>query len=185
MKLVDALYFTKKHFLYNNEQLANYLGISKQELARIFAGHRGINSLTLKRISQILRISMDELVENKFVLPFYHFSKHIYSLYTRANKNYPKYFIQKDDFLYIRPFVDDKDKVNQLVLVMNFKTNDYEIIRYGGNFQKYAKNGQIIHYHIIGKSSILYQPFEDVDFQQKLANVGKVERKRRGRPIKT
>jgi len=95
MNLIEALYFTKKHFHFNNEKLANYLGISKQELARIFAGHKGINSLTLKRISQILRISLDELMDNKFVLPFYHFSKHIYSLYTRATKDYKLFFIQK------------------------------------------------------------------------------------------
>jgi len=185
MNLVDALYFTKKHFLFNNVQLASYIGISKQKLAQIFAGHRGINSLTLKRISQILRISMDELVNNKFVLPFYHFSKHINSLYTRANDDYPKFFIQKGDFLYVRSFIDGEDKVGQLVFVMNFKTNKYDIIRYKGKFERYAKMGQIIHYHIIGKSSILYQPLEDVDFQQKLASVGKVERKRPGRPITT
>jgi transcriptional regulator with XRE-family HTH domain len=186
MNLIEALYFTKKHFKFNNEQLADYLGISKQELARIFAGHKGINSLTIKRISQILRISMDELVGNKFVLPFYHFSKHIYSVFTKAEQDYPEYFIQKNDNLYVRPFIDGKDKIGQLVLFLDAKTKKYIVTRYDGDYDSFIVNGKIIHYHIVGKASILYQPMEDVDFQRELTEKGKkATKRRRGRPIKT
>lgn len=186
MNLIEALYFTKKHFQFNNEQLAGYLGISKQELARIFAGHRGINSQILKRTSQILRISMDELSENRFVLPFYHFSKHIYSAYIKADKDYPEFFIEKGDFLYSRPFIDGSDKVGQLILVLAVETDTYTVERFQGDYAALIKRGQVVHYHIVGKSSILYQPFEDVEFQRKLSEHGKkVPNRRRGRPIKT
>jgi transcriptional regulator with XRE-family HTH domain len=185
MNLIEALYFTKNHFQFTNEKLADYLGISKQELARIFAGHKGINSQTLKRVSQILRISMDELTDNKFILPFYHFSKHIYSVYMKADKDYPVFFIQKGDNLYIRPFVDGVDKKDQLILIYNVNKDSYEVENYTGNFQSYLKQGQVVQYHIVGKSKILYQPFEDVDFQKQLAEHGKETRRRPGRPIKT
>ncbi|MCP4050974.1 MAG: helix-turn-helix transcriptional regulator [bacterium] len=185
MNLIDALYFTKKHFQFNNEKLANYLGISKQELARIFAGHRGINSLTLKRVSQILRISMDELVENKFVLPFYHFSKHIYSVYVKADRNYPDFYIQKGDYLYIRPFVDGPDKKGQLILVYASISKSYTVEKYSGDFNDYLEHGKLIHYHIVGKSSILYQPYDDIEFQVELIEHSKKKTRKRGRPIKT
>jgi len=184
MNLIEALYFTKRHFQFTNEKLANYLGISKQELAHIFAGHKGINALTLKRISQILRISMDELMENKFILPFYHFSKHIYSLYLRITKDYPEFFIQKNDFLYIRPFVDEKDKIGQLVLAYDLSTKEYQPIRYNDDFEAQLKKGRVIHYHVVGKSTILYQPCEDIELQRSLAEYGKKPVKKRGRPIK-
>jgi transcriptional regulator with XRE-family HTH domain len=186
MNLIEALYFTKKHFKFNNEKLADYLGISKQELARIFAGHKGINSLTLKRISQILRISMDELVDNKFVLPFYHFSKHIYSVYTKAEQDFLEFGVKKDDYLYIRPFIETKDKIGQLVLVYNAAEKRYEVEKYEGDFDAIVAQGKVIHYHIVGKSTILYQPLEDMEFQHKIAEIGKEKKKRgRGRPIKT
>mgnify|MGYP003975875965 CR=1 FL=1 len=184
MNLIEALFFTKKYFHFTNEKLADYIGISKQELARIFAGHKGINSLTLKRVSQILRISMDELTDNKFILPFYHFSKHIYSVYVKAEKDYPDFFIQKGDFLYTRPFIDGEDKKGQLVLVLDPVTEEYSIERYNESFSSYLAKGKMIHFHVVGKSTILYQPYEDVDFQHKLADQKKVVRKR-GRPIKT
>ena len=184
MNLIDALYFTKKYFHFTNEKLADYLGVSKQELARIFAGHKGINSLTLKRVSQILRISMDELTDNKFILPFYHFSKHIHSVYIKPKKDYPEFFIQKGDYLYTRPFVDGKDKNGQLVLILDLKTEEYEVEIYNGELSGYLANGRAVHFHIVGKSTILYQPFEDVEFQRKLSDEKKVGRKR-GRPIKT
>ncbi|MFC1752525.1 helix-turn-helix domain-containing protein [Thermoproteota archaeon] len=185
MNLIEALYFTKKHFHFTNEKLADYLGISKQELSHILAGHKGINALTLKRISQILRISMDELMDNKFVLPFYHFSKHIYSLYSRAAKSYPQFFIEEGDYLYTRPFIDGPDKQGQLVLIYDAKQKSYELERYESNFNELLASGRVVHFHVVGKSSILYQPFEDVEFQRKLAEYGQKHQKRRGRPIKT
>ena len=185
MNLIHGLYLIKKHFQFNNEQLADYVGISKQELAKIFGGHKGINSQTLKRISQILRISMDELTDNHFVVPFYHFSKHIFSLYKKAEKNYPNYYIEKGDHLYTRPFVDGKDKINQLILYFDTQKSEYEIEKYNGNMKDYLKEGKQIHYHIVGKSSVLYQPFEDVEFQREISTLKDEGQKKRGRPIKT
>ena len=184
MNLIKGLYFIKKHFQFNNEQLSNYLSISKQELAKIFSGHKGVNSQTLKRISQILRISMDELADNHFVVPFYHFSKHIYSLFKKAEHDYPEFFIQKGDNLYTRPFVNSEDKLNQLILVFDTNTEKYSIDKFNGSLDYYLKKGLQIHYHIVGKSSVLYQPFEDVEFQRKISTVNEDVKKKRGRPIK-
>lgn len=185
MNIIETFYFIKKFFNYSNEELANHLGISKQQISKIIAGHKGINAGILKRISIITRISMDELMENYFLPPSYHFSKHIYSTFYRCDKDYPDFFLKKEDNLYIRPFVHDKTKSGELILV--WKDKIYSVEKYHGDPDQYLAQGKSIHYHIVGQSRFLYRPIEDIAYQQKLARemVRSEQKKKRGRPIKT
>lgn len=185
MNIIEAFYFIKKFFNYSNEELADHLGISRQQVSKIIAGHKGLNASVLKRISNIMRISMDELMDNSFLPPSYHFSKHIYSTFYRCEKDYPEFFLKKDDNLYIRPFAHDATKLNELVLIWQNKT--YHVEKYNGDPDSYLSEKKSIHYHIIGQSRFLYRPIEDVEYQQKLTKelIDNEDLRKRGRPIKT
>jgi len=185
MNIIEAFYFIKKFFNYSNEELAYHLGISRQQVSKIIGGHKGINSTVLKRISAIMRISMDELMGNEFLPPSYHFSKHIYSTYYRCNKDYPEFSLKENDNLYIRPFLHDKTKKDQLVLTWGNKK--YDVEQYNGDPESYLTQGKMIHYHIVGQSRFLYRPIEDVEYQRRISQElqsHNPDAKRRGRPIK-
>ncbi len=185
MNIIEAFYFIKKFFNYSNEELSDHLGISRQQVSKILSGHRGINALVLKRLSNIIRISMDELMDNQFFPPSYHFSKHIYSTFYKCDKDYPEFFIKKDDNLYIRPFVHEQEKIGELIL-LRFN-NGYIVDKYHGDPDKYLAEGKVIHFHIVGLSRFLFQPIEDIEYQRKLEKELKPENnevKRKGRPIK-
>jgi transcriptional regulator with XRE-family HTH domain len=187
MNLIEAFYFIKKFFNYSNEELADHLGISRQQVSKIIAGHKGLNASVLKRISSITRISMDELMHNDFLPPSYHFSKHIYSTFFKCDRDYPEFFIMQDDSLYIRPFTHDISKIGQLIMVWHNKS--YVIEKYNGDPEYYLAQGKAVHYHIIGQSRFLYRPIEDVEYQKKLIKELEEHKKesykqKRGRPIK-
>ncbi|MFA5879954.1 MAG: helix-turn-helix transcriptional regulator [Candidatus Margulisiibacteriota bacterium] len=185
MNLIQAFYFIKKFFNYSNEDLADHLGISRQQVSKIMSGHKGVNASILKRISVIMRISLDELMDNPFLPPSYHFSKHIYSTYYRCEIDYPEFFFKKEDVLYIRPFIHENEKIGQFILVWQNKT--YTIEQYKGDPERYASEGKNIHFHIVGQSRFLYRPIEDIEYQRQIEQELKplVENvRRKGRPIK-
>lgn len=185
MNIIEAFYFIKKFFNFSNEELADHLGVSRQQVSKIIAGHKGINANVLKRISCIMRVSMDELMGNYFLPPSYHFSRHIYSSFFKSDKDYPEFFIKKDDSLYIRPFVHDDTKIGELVLT--WKDKIYQVEKYNGDPDYYLAEGKNIHFHVVGQSRFLYRPIEDIEYQQKLTKALQTDPqiKKRGRPIKT
>jgi len=185
MNIIEAFYFIKRFFTYSNEELADHLGISRQQVSKIMSGHKGINANILKRISIIMRISMDELMDNPFLPPSYHFSKHIYSTYYRCDKNYPEYFFKEGDTLYIRPFVHGEEKKGEFILVWTNKA--YQVEQYQGDPEQYLADGKSIHFHIVGQSRFLYRPIEDIEYQRQLEKELKPldeNVRRKGRPIK-
>jgi len=176
MNLKQAFRFCKKYFNFSDAELGQYLGISRPQVTKINSGYRvGLTACVLIRISQLLRISIDELLGNQFLPPSYHFSKHIYAVYTRAERAYPEFSIEMDDFLYIRPFVFDESKVGQLVL--RWAPEGYLI-------ERYAQPNSNIHYHVVGISRYLYKPIGDLTVQESWAAQEGVQKKGRGRPIK-
>lgn len=182
MNLAEAVTYLKKVFNISNEKAADYLGISRTEVTKILQGYKNIYASTLQKISNAMRISMDELMENKFLPPSYHFSKHIYSTFVESKKNYDQFFIKKGDKLYIRPFVYEPFKEGQLVLV--WQNGDYHVEKFKGNPETYLKEGKMVHFHIVGQSRILYQPLDDIEYQQKLDAEKERQSRKRGRPIK-
>lgn len=46
-------------------ELADKIGVSKQVMSKIVKGQKSINALEIKKISEILNVSMDRLLEEK------------------------------------------------------------------------------------------------------------------------
>lgn len=173
--------FIKKSFHWSDQEVSSYLGVSRSQITKINAGYwEGLSSETVKRISQLVRISVDELLDVSFLPPSYHISKHIYSAYIKADKDMPDFSIKEGDFLYIRPFVHDDTKFNQLVLV--YTQSGYDVEQYTRDSFK-----KVVHFHVVGMTRFMYKPIEDIDYQEKIGNPSKsqeVSKVRRGAPIK-
>ena len=176
MNLKNVIKFTKRFFKWSDQEVSDYLGVSRSQITKINAGYwQGLSCETIRRISQFVRISIDELLENPFFPPSYHISKHIYSVYIKAEKDYPEFNIVAGDYLYIRPFVYDETKLGQLVLV--YSDSGYEVEVYDE-----SSLAKPVHFHIVGVTRFLYKPLEGIEYQKKLGQQD--DTKRRGAPIK-
>lgn len=179
MNIRQSFKFCKRYFGFSDEELGEYLGISRPQVTKINGGYQdGLTISVLKRISQLLRISIDELVDNRFIPPSYHFSKHIYSVFLQCPNDYPEWAISKDDILYIRPYVYDPSKLGQFVI---------RVTANGFLLAKVTKDNSSEHFdfHVVGISRFLYKPIEDIDYQSSLTETSlALKSKRRGRPIK-
>ncbi len=49
----------------NQRELADKIGVSKQVIGKIIKGQKSINALEIKKISSVLNVSMDRLLEEK------------------------------------------------------------------------------------------------------------------------
>lgn len=179
MKLKHLIKFIKGFYEWSDEQVAQYFGVSRPQITKMNAGYwEGISCQSIKRISQTCRISIDELLDNQFLPPSYHISKNIYSIYITAEKDYVEHNIQKGDYLYIRPFIYDTTKDNQLVLVR--QNENYQIEK----LTPETLSNKPVHFHIVGITRFLYKPIEDIEYQKRLGESEGVKKKRRGAPIK-
>ena len=178
MNLKKVIKFIKKFFQWSDQEVADYFGVSRPQVTKINAGYwEGISCGTIKKISELVRISIDELLENNFLPPSYHISKHIYSVFIAADQSYPEFFIQKGDYMYIRPFVHDESKIGQFVLVR--RGQSYRVDKYGP-----AVRDAAVDFHIVGITRFMYKPMEDIEYQRKLGDEHKEKVIRRGAPIK-
>ncbi len=178
MNIRQAFKFCKRYFSFTDGQLGEYLGISRPQVTKINGGYyEGLTISVLKRISQLLRISIDELVDNRFIPPSYHFSKHIYSVFLQSPHNYPEFQIMKDDILYIRPYVFDASKIGQYAVQL--LENQVAIKQIS-----LQNSSDHFDFHIVGISRFLYKPMEDIDYQNTISETGSVKSRKRGRPIK-
>ncbi len=176
MNLRDLVKFIKRFFEWSDEEVGHYFGISRPQITKINNGYwEGLSCATIKRISQVARISIDELLDNPFFPPSYHISNHVYSIYIKAPEDYPDFSICKGDFLYIRPFVHEPSKFNQLVLQQ--QNGGYTVIRYTDQIHP-----STVHFHIVGLTRYLYAPIANIDYQKQLESSPKPPR--RGAPIK-
>ncbi len=183
MNLKDAVLLLKKNLKYSNEKLAQYFGVSRNEVLFILHGHTNLRADTLIRISNILRVSMDELMDHQFIPPSYHFSEQLYSVFVTADKDYPEFLIAKGDQLYVRPFVHEPKKIGKLIVVR--QGDDFWVERYMSDPQDYLREGKQIDYVIVGTSRFLADSDDDVNPKAKLdLNAHGKPRKRMGRPIK-
>ncbi len=183
MNLRDAILLVKKNPHYTNERIAQYFGLSRNEIIYMIQGHTNLRIENMKRISNLLRISIDELTDNQFVTPSYHYSEQTFSLNVTAEKNYPEFSIQKGDILYVRPFVHEAKKIGQMVMTLNNKT--FTVERYTGNPQRYADSGKQLFYHIVGISRFLTEADDDINVKAKLdLNAHGKPRSKMGRPVK-
>lgn len=151
MKLKQLIKFIKAYYEWSDDQVAQFFGVSRPQVTKMNAGYwEGISCESIKHISQITRISIDELLDNPFLPPSYHISKNIYSIYITADRPYENFSISKGDYLYIRPFVYDTTKDNQLVLVR--ENNEY-VIR---QLSQEVLSSKPVHFHIVGITRFMY-----------------------------
>lgn len=179
MKLKHLIKFIKGFYEWSDEQVAQYFGVSRPQITKMNAGYwEGISCQSIKRISQTCRISIDELLDNKFLPNGYQISSTTNAIYVESDKDYKSLNIRKGDYLYIRPFVYDSSKENQLVLIR--QGEDYTVER----LTKEILGTRSVHFHIVGMTRFLYKPIEDIEYQKKLGESEGVKKKRRGAPIK-
>jgi len=146
MNISDTIKDAKRYFRVTDQELGDMIGVSKSLINKI--RNRQFQSLTsesLLRISQYFRISIDELLNNKILPPSYHFSDEIHKHYLKAEIDYACFFIKKNDYLYIRPFLHNQSKQGDLIIVE--KEGEKIIDTYTGNpnTMKYMPI-----YHIVG-----------------------------------
>ena len=183
MNLKEAVSIFKSHMNYSNERVADFFGVSRSKIDSILAGHTNVEANTLLRISAALRISIDELLDNAFLPPFYHFSHQAYAMYIKAEKTYPEFCIQEGDILYVRPFIHDSSKKGQLIVTLH---NDLPLVeRYTGNPSQYLSMGKVLFLHVVGLSRLLGGADEGINIKQSLetTKLG-TARKKVGRPLK-
>ncbi len=184
MNIRETILFFKDYFRFTNAEVAAFFGISKEQVYKLMLGHKNLRTDELRRISQISRISMDELMDNSFILPYYHFSPHTQSTYHRADRDYPEFQIQKEDFLYVRPFFPSAEKKGQLLLTYDIAAKQSSVIQFSGHVEDAILDGHLILLHIVGKGTVLYQPIEDTHYQDQLRQNAVAPTRKRGRPIK-
>ncbi len=183
MNLKDAIHLVKKNLGYSNERIAQYFGLSRNEILYILKGHTNLRVQNMQRISNVLRISMDELTDNQFIPTSYHFSEQVYSLYVTADRDYPEFSIQNGDILYVRPFVHEAKKIGQLVVT--FQKETYTVERYAGDPQSYEDRGKQLFYHVVGLCRFLTESDGHVNAKARLdLNAHGKPRKKMGRPVK-
>ena len=174
MNLQDVIKSTKQYFQWSDAELSRFMGISRSQITKIHNGYwEGLSCDVIKRISQLFNVSIDELLDNKFLPPTYHIANHTHATYIVASCDYPDFSIQKDDFLYIRPFTHEEERLGTLV-VYN-KDDVYHVKRYESSDQ-----ALLILYYIVGISRSYHKPDSFNSWQTHLDD--QVER--RGAPIK-
>ncbi len=168
---------------YSNERVASFFGVSRSKIDSILAGHTNVEAHTLLRISAALRIAVDELLENQFLPPFYHFSHHAYAMYIQADNHYPEFNIEKGDTLYVRPFVHEPSKSGHLIVTL--KNEKPHVEKYSGIPNQYLSEGKVLFLHVVGLSRFMGTVDEGVNIKQTLdlTKQGTV-RKKMGRPLK-
>ena len=100
-------------------------------------------------------------------------ASHTHSIYIQASEDYPEFMIQKDDFLYIRPFVHETEKLGYLIV--HSENNEYKIKEYTK-----ADESRLILYYIVGSSRSYHRSVADIKWKQYI----EPKEEKRGAPIK-
>lgn len=175
MNLKQAFQHAKKYLVMSDQELADDLGVSRLQVVKIRQGYtEGITAKLLLRFSKYFRISIDELLENRFLPPSYHFPMEIHSVFIKAPEDYPDFFIKKEDTLYIRPFIHDENKQGDLIVLEDNGRLIVDI--YQG--LDHPTNQRIL-YHIVGISRT---PAKELAHLRSYRAINKPSRP--GRPVK-